>query len=866
MKKIFLFLILCFTVLNLSAKHIIGGEMYYTYLGKGSSPNTSKYRITLRLFRDDHAPADAAAMPPDVYIGIFSNDTRQQFPSANAPYDVSMNGTGSVTVNPFSTCMVNRPNLSYQAATYSVEVDLPDNTSGYTASYQTCCRITPIDNISGNGNSGAGSTFSCEIPPTPDSSPQFTASIDAVCGGKGFDLQFTATDVDGDSLSYAFEGAYNGGSAQSATNINPAPPSYSYVSYRSPYSASQPLGVNASINPKTGVISGIAPPAGRYVVTVAVTSWRNGVKISTHRKDFIINVSDCDFATAQLFTKGTYCDGYDVQFENDDFSPQNKTFYWEFFDKDNNLITSSTDEKPLVTFADTGTYRYKLIVNRGDNCADSAENKIGLYPGFSPDFDFDGKCINAEVFFTDKSTAKYGNINSWKWDFGVLSRSNDTSAIKNPRYTYDQAQNYYVSLTVQSNLGCKATITDTIKMIEKPDFSVSNDTLICSIDTLQLSAFGTGSVKWTPNYNINNTTSFNPLVSPKQTTTYYAFYEESRGCDNLDSVVVNVVNEVSLQMPADTTICLTDSIFIKPKSDGLKYQWSPAYSILNSTEKDILVFPDASTNYILTASIGKCNVTKSIRVNTVPYPNAKATPDTALCLGQSIQLQATGGSMYEWQPALFLSDNRIPNPVATPSRTVQYTLRVSDSRGCPKPSYDTVLIHVNTPFVDAGPRDTAIVVEEPLQLNAIGNGEKFLWSPPVGLSSPDISNPVANLTRDQDYIVMLTTDGNCIAYDTISVKVYNLKPGFYVPNAFTPNNDGLNDVIRPIAFGLKTLRYFRIYNRLGQIVFNTQDFREGWDGTFKGAPQGAAAFAWTAEAIDYTGKLIQAKGTITLIR
>lgn len=866
MKKIFLSFLLILSVSYLSAKHIIGGEMYYTYLGKGSAPNTSKYRITLKLFRDDFAPADAAAMPPDVYIGIFNNDNNQQFPGPGQPKIVRMDGSQSVTVNPFSSCMVNRPRLSYQSATYGVEVELPDNRSGYTATYQTCCRITPIDNIFNNGNSGAGSTFSCEIPPEPDNSPQFSESIDAVCGGKGFDLQFRATDKDGDSLSYAFEGAFNGGAAQNATNINPAPPPYGYVSYRSPYADIQPLGPKAAIDPHTGVISGIAPPAGRYVVTVAVTSWRDGKKLSTHRKDFIINVSDCDFATAQLFTKGTFCDGYDVQFENDDFSPQNKTFYWEFFDKNGVLIDSSKEEKPLITFADTGTYKYKLIVNRGDNCADSAENTMGLYPGFSPDFNFDGKCINSDVFFTDKSTTKYGTVNAWKWDFGVSGTSADTSIAKNPRFTYTKPGMYPVSLTVESNLGCKATITDTLVMIEKPEFAITNDTLICSIDTLQLSASGSGNIRWTPAYNINNVNSFNPLVSPKQTTTYFAHYEESRGCDNMDSVVVNVVNEVSLQMPRDTLICLTDSIYIRPESNGLKYQWTPGNTILNSTEKDILAFPDGTTNYIVTASIGNCNTTKGMRVTAIPYPDAKAMADTAICEGETIQLHASGGTLYEWKPNIFLSNNRIPNPIASPSRTVEYVLQVNDSRGCPKPSYDTVLLKVISPYVDAGPRDTAIVINEPLQLNAVGNGEKFTWSPPTGLSSPDISNPVADLTRDQDFVVMLTTEGNCVAYDTISVKVYYLEPGFYVPNAFTPNNDGLNDIIRPIAFGLKSLRYFRIYNRLGQVVFNTTDFNEGWDGTFKGIPQGSAVFAWTAEAIDYTGKLIKAKGSITLIR
>lgn len=867
MKKLILLVIISFSTLSLFAKHIIGGEMLYEYLGKGVKPNTSKYRITLRLFRDQNAPPDAAAMPENVFIGIFDNDNNRQYPAQDKFYDVRKNGEIPITINDFPSCMTRRPNLSYHFASFSMEVELPANTSGYTATYQTCCRITPITNIYNNGSSGAGSTFSCTIPAIPDSSPQFAASIDAVCGDKPFKLLFGAIDADGDSLRYAFEGAYNGGPANGAQNINPQPPPYGSVSYREPlYSSFKPLGANASIDPETGTITGIAPPVGRYVVTVGVTSYRNGIKISTHRKDFIINVSDCDFATAKLLPKAAQCDSNVVSFSNDDFSPQNKTFYWEFADSKNSIIDTSTLPNPLYKFADTGVYKYKLVVNRGESCADSAERTVGVYPGFFPKFNFDGKCINSEVFFTDKSAADYGNVNSWRWDFGVNNVSSDTSLQKHPKFTYTKEGTYVVSVKIQTSMGCVKTITDTIKMIQKPPFSVSNDTLICSIDTLQVFASGKGQVVWTPNYQINNISSFSPLVSPKKTTTYYANYQESRGCDNMDSVVIKVVDYVTLKMPADTTICLTDSITLRPKTDGMYFQWTPSNTTVQSTVKNPVVYPNGNTTYNLLASIGKCNTIGKINVRTVPYPPALAVPDTVLCIGNSVQLQATGGSMYEWKPSVFLDNDKIANPVTSPGKTIQYIVKVNDNLGCPKPGFDTILVRVTVPFVDAGPRDTAVVVDEPLQLQARANGENFLWTPSTGLNDPKIPNPVALITNDQEYIVRVITEGNCIATDTISVKVFNVKPGFYVPNAFTPNNDGLNDIIRPISFGLRSLRYFRIYNRLGEVVFSTNSFKEGWDGTFKGNPQGSAVFAWTAEAVDYTGKRVISKGSITLIR
>lgn len=866
MKKLFCILAIFFCMQPTFAKHIIGGEMIYQYLGKGTQPNTLRYRVILKLFRDQNSPPDAAAMPADVYIGFYNNDSKAQFPNADQYFDVFKATEDRVTVNPFPDCIISAPSLSYNVARYTLDIDLPVNATGYTAAYQTCCRVSPIENVFNSGGNSTGSTFSCNIPPLADSSPEFSTSIDAICGGKPFMLNFGATDPDGDSLIYSFVSAFDGGYTRNATNINPLPPPYSSVDYRSGYTALTPLGDRATIDSKTGVISGFAPPIGRYLVTVAVASYRNGLLISTNQKDFIVNVTNCDFSTARLDPKPVQCDSFTVSFSNSDFSPLNKTFYWEFGDPSTGVFDTSTLANPKHTYSDTGVYVYKLVVNPGDPCSDSTTQTVKVYPGFRPAFDVDGRCINSDILFTDRSTSRYGNITSWKWDFGVASTKADTAITRNTKYNYSTQGSYPVALTITSSKGCSKTFTDTVSVLEKPPFNVTNDTLICNIDTLQLQASGSGSVVWTPNYNINNVNSFNPLVSPDVTTTYYANYEESRGCSNLDSVVVNVVRQVTLKMPADTTVCLTDSLILKPTSDGLHYQWTPSASLLGNDVKFPTAVPTGNTTYQVTASIGKCNTTGRFNVRTVPYPQAFAGNDTAICVNTSVQLHASGGSIYEWQPAVFLDDNKSADPTASPFRSVQYILKVNDVLGCPKPTYDTMLLKVIVPFVDAGPRDTAIVVGQPLQLFAESEAENFLWTPSTGLNNPFIQNPIALLSSDQEYIVRIIVEGGCEATDTIMVKVYKLKPGFYVPNAFTPNNDGLNDQLKPIAIGLKSMKYFNVYNRAGQLIFTTQKLNKGWDGTFKGSPQDSNTFVWTAEGVDYLGNLIVDKGTFTLIR
>jgi len=806
-------------------------------------------------------------MPADVYIGIFNNDNNSQYPGFNQAYDVYKTSESSVAVNPYPPCISNAPTLDYHVAVYTVTVDLPNNSKGYVASYQTCCRVHPLDNVfndSGTGG-GTGSTYSCSIPAIHDNSPVFSTNVDAICRLKHFTLQFNATDADGDSLVYAFADAYNGGATQSAANVNPNPPPYGSVDYINGFTYTAPLGTKASIDPKTGIITGTAPDVGRYVVCVAVTSYRNGVLINSHTKDFIVNVTDCDFAGVQLDPKPVSCDGFSVSFANSNSSPQNHTFYWEFGDPASGVMDTSSLKTPTHIYSDTGAYVYKLVINRGEQCSDSSTQTQLVYPGFFPGFTSTGRCINADIRFADTSKTRYGLVNSWRWDFGNPAATNDTSHLENPTYRYTAIGSYPVELTVTNSKGCIKSFSDTIAIIDKPIFDVTNDTLICSIDALQLMATGTGNILWTPNYNINNQNSFNPIVTPKVTTTYTATLTETPGCFATKAVVVNVVDRVTLNAGNDSTICQTDAVLLNPSSNGLHYVWTPAATLNDNTLKNPLAKPLSKTTYHVIASIGKCNTSDDITLNVIPYPNANAGKDTTICFPSSIQLHATGGSSYLWSPQFFLNNSNIADPIATPSQSIRYIVAVTDVLGCPKPAYDSIFIEVEKVLADAGPRDTSIVVNQPLQLNGTG-GELFVWKPSTGLNNPNVANPIAVLSDNQQYILTVESNAGCTATDTINVLVYKVSPGLYTPNAFTPNGDGINDVFRPIPIGMKALKYFKVYNRSGQLIFSTTIQNKGWDGTFKGKPQDPDVFVWMLEGVDYQDKEIFQKGSVTLIR
>jgi hypothetical protein len=290
----------------------------------------------------------------------------------------------------------------------------------------------------------------------------------------------------------------------------------------------------------------------------------------------------------------------------------------------------------------------------------------------------------------------------------------------------------------------------------------------------------------------------------------------------------------------------------------------------------------ATTQYRLIDKNGVCPVDTSsiasIRFNPVAFPEANISPiDTTICFGTSAYLDAgiDIGTSYSWSPGS-TEDGSINNTPfhfvhsVSPDRTTDYILRVLN-KGCPNPLLDTFHIHVLAPvMVDAG-RDTSVVVGEPLQFQASSDDagpDSFSWSPATELSNPFIADPQAIYTLNDNvikYTVKATTPFGCSGEGFITVKIFKTKPDIFVPNAFTPGL-AANAVFRPIPVGISSLEFFRIYNRQGQLVYNTSSIGNGWDGLLNGTPQGPGGYVWTVKGTDYTGRPITKSGTMVLIR
>ncbi|MBL0334782.1 MAG: gliding motility-associated C-terminal domain-containing protein [Chitinophagaceae bacterium] len=854
-----------------SAAHIKGGFFTYKYLGPGTGTNL-RFNVTLTVYMICNPSTGQLSNP--INFSIFNGGTNQWIQDASVNITNQFN-LGKVRDEPCITG--DQSGCYYTVVIYDLpSIELPALPDGYTFAYQRCCRINGINNITNSGN--VGNTFTIKIPGTnvgqnahTNSSPGFLVNDTAVvCAGSYFEYSFQAADTDGDSLSYQFCDAFDGASFATPVVTTASNPPYATIPYAAPYTGASPMGSLVNINPTTGLISGICPGlSGEYVICVCVTEWRNGQAIAFTRKELHVRAGDCSPLSAELIPRQTTCDGFTVNFQNDALNVGVPDYIWNFGEPSSGANNTSLLPTPSHTYADTGIYKVKLTVSLAGLCAATDSFDVKVYPGFFPGFIYTGSCYLNPYSFTDTTRTNYGFVDTWSWNFGDLTTLADTSHNQNPQWTFPAPGPRNVTFIVTNSKGCVDTVNATIDVLGKPLITLPfNDTLICKTESVQLHATGTGVFSWTPLSNIINANSANPTVSPPVTTWYYVNLSDN-GCANTDSVRVRVVDAVSLVAGNDTTICQGDQVQLHANSNGLTYSWTPAGILDNPNIINPFATVNSTTVFTITAFIGNCSATDQLTVITVPYPVANAGEPPVICYNTSTQLHASiTGSSFNWTPTVYMNNPNVLNPVVSPPRTTSYILTVFDTLGCPKPGRDTILVTVNPKVIANAGHDTTVVINQPLHLLGTG-GVTYFWSPGTGLNNVNIYNPTGVYGPGIDsvkYKLLVTDAIGCSDSDYVVVRIFRTEPAIFIPTAFTPNGDGLNDIEMPIPVGIDKLLYFRIYNRWGQEVFATSTIGQGWDGKINGRNQGSGVFVWVVNAVDYLGRSYFRKGTVTLIR
>ncbi len=326
-----------------------------------------------------------------------------------------------------------------------------------------------------------------------------------------------------------------------------------------------------------------------------------------------------------------------------------------------------------------------------------------------------------------------------------------------------------------------------------------------------------------------------------------------------------VVNALPVATAANNGPACVGGVLTLTATGGAQYAWSGPGSYTSTADVATIqnIQPlQAGTYTVVVTNAAGCSATASTTVLLNPTPNAAvAAANISVCFGDSAQLAASGGTDYTWNPATALSNTLIANPKASPSSSTRYVVTVSNAFGCTDTASTRVQVFERA-IADAGPDKTIVGGGTATLAGSIsGTYQSFTWTPAAAFSVPQTLQPVVKPTADAIYRLTVQSNNGCgSSFDEVAVKLFK---GIFIPTAFTPNNDAINDRWNIPALDAYPDFELFVFNRYGEVVFKSSKTNQPWDGTFKASPLPAGAYVYL---IKLNVNNQQLKGTVMLIR
>ena len=462
---------------------------------------------------------------------------------------------------------------------------------------------------------------------------------------------------------------------------------------------------------------------------------------------------------------------------------------------------------------------------------------------------------------------------SWSPPFGLSSTSGATvSASPTVTTTY----------TVTGTTGaCTGSQTISITVAPVASLSiVSSGTLICPNSSgTTLTASGASTYTWLPGAQTTSTLQANPST----TTTYTVAGQSAAGCATFPAIItVSVSPAINATVSASSpSVCLTKTVAISvaPTGGAYTYTWLPGSAIQGSNSGSSIIAKPASTVtviYTVTISNGFCKETNTVSLQVFdcvpPVSSFTTLTNDSICTKGCVSFTATSTGiqpfMYQWLfPGGTPPTSNNPDPIVCYSSSGTYPVSLITGNAF---GNDTVVmtnyIHVvDTPSVRAY-GDTLLSVGQTAPISVTGNATSYYWTPDNGsIACATCTNTVVQPTVTTKYMVTASNSPYCKRRDSVLVKVDFVCGDFFIPNVFSPNGDGLNDNVNIHGFCIATFN-LRIFNRWGELVFQTTDKTLGWDGSFRGKPMDTGVFVYSVDGITIENKPFSQKGNITLLR
>jgi len=829
LKRLFVLIFLMWSFLT-NASHIVGGELTYTFISKATNGDVT-YSVSLSLYLDcKNGTAGSIASDASAFFNVFDAKTGTLI--KNLCKTVSRQNPIRVSATAYK-CIKNSPDVCVDMYLYTTNIVLPKRTNGYIISFERCCRNDIIVNITNPGSTGA--TYWTEIKPEStigqNSSPSFTYRPPIfLCLNAPFVFNHSATDADGDSLVYELFTPYLG------ANTNKSKPDYNntfngtpvfplnanrLISWRSPYSVNDEMGGNPilEVDENTGRLTITPTQNGQFVIGIKVKEYRKGVLIGETKRDYQFNVDNCVFDVVSVFyTSKTNCTNKGVSFTNQ--SSGAVSYKWDFGDK-TTLKDTSNMVSPTYIYSKPGTYKIMLI-SKNLVCIDTFDYIINVKENVSTKLGRDTVFCGPATYEIDAGTKAV----QYLWNTGANTQ----------KISVSQTGKYSVTV---SDAPCVAKDT-VLVVIDTSGFNVGKDTTLCSATFLPFVYFAPKNYL---NYFWDDFSKADSVFITK-TGKYWVNIKNIYNCPRSDTFEVFHLIPPKSQL-RDTSVCRGYFTQFDAKIPNYNYKWNTG-----ATTQHILV--NIPGIYSVEITNGRCSSSDSAELKNID-PGLNLRTDTSFCGPFNFEVETNKPfQSYAWSNGDVHRQTVLSN-----AGKVKVTIRSIE--GCYESDSFTIINYPANKILIEG--DTAACTSSVIRISG-NDSMAYNWNTRETTQSIEV-------IQDGLYSLIITDKNGCkdTGYHRITRNPNAYPNDIFMPNVFTPNSDGLNELYPShLFYDLNAPYYLQIFNRWGQKVFESHKPSENWNGNYNGELSQCDVYVYILayQGCDNNSHLI--KGSFHLIR
>jgi gliding motility-associated-like protein len=762
-----------------NATHIVGGEIGYRCLGG------NQYEITLRVFRDCFNADPSALFDDPGIIGVYaSNGLRLS--------NISLRPIGNDTLREgLDSCYTSFINgVCVHTTVYRSVITLNPRVGGYHFVYQRCCRNTTISNIVNPTEAGAtydillteAAMGKCNSSPVVNSWPPVY-----VCANQELDVNSAATDADNDSIAYKLCAPLVGGTLQRPQPIPPTAPPFQPVIWLGPtYSLANVLGGNnpLTIDVNTGIMKGVPPVLGQFVVAVCVEEYDRSTKnlLSVVRRDFQYNVVNCMVPQATFEAPKAVCVGSNLTLKQN--TPGAKSVEWYLGEPGAEKLVSKGDSVKL-TFSSAGKNRITLYYEKGTACQSTFSVIVDAVA-----IDVITLPIAGQNSIVCRGSDFVVNIQNkdltWPLTYNWQTNGKLVSGQGSSLATFKMDEPTLITLNLSNALGCKSTLLFPVAIHSSIQSNINTGVQVCrDVPTVTNANVNKAlSYSWFPQNGLNNPNIGNPVITLNNSQIYSVkITDPETKCDTSISFSA-IVKPFGAETGIDSlsTVCYNVGKQINPKfNNTLIYSWSPGTGLSETSKGNPTVTLKESMSYrvkIQNPASG-CDTTISVRVEVSPMlPVVELDTTLDFCPGipKKVNLPESSLVTYFWSPSTGLDNANVANPIFTLKNNQIYTVKITD----PKTNCNLVWkvnAQVSPEAVIFAGRDTTLCNYGPYTLTATSSRPlSFQWS-----RLPDFSNNLGNtailkrdtLSRAENTFYLRATDAKgCFWRDTVVISSF----------------------------------------------------------------------------------------------